>query len=189
MKKNKASSYVISVGEFDEAESVVGTMRSNHHRTEFTLCNDGRNPAGSHGALLEESHTQELMAVSYESILGFIKLQQMSAIIPHMDRNSQRVCLGDGSLLKKMKNNQGAGLIKLETIVPAWNEEKQEYVMDFNGRVKKGSVKNFQLACSDSPDKLVMQFGRVDENRFVLDYSSPLCALQAFTIALSCFDE
>ncbi|KAL7843029.1 hypothetical protein AOLI_G00245410 [Acnodon oligacanthus] len=94
-----------------------------------------------------------------------------------------------GSVLQKMKNNQGAGLIKLETKLPAWDEEKRAYVLDFNGRVKKGSVKNFQIVCSDGLDELVIQFGRADEDRFVLDYSSPLCALHAFAIALSCFDE
>ncbi|KAL6464697.1 hypothetical protein MHYP_G00270140 [Metynnis hypsauchen] len=30
----------------DEAESVVATMRSNHHQNEFTLYDDGRNPEG-----------------------------------------------------------------------------------------------------------------------------------------------
>ncbi|KAL6483280.1 hypothetical protein MHYP_G00081520 [Metynnis hypsauchen] len=122
-------------------------------------------------------------------MLGFRTSQQVSAVIPSMDRNSQRVCLGERSLLKKMKNNQGAELIKLESKAPAWDEEQGAYVMDFNGRAKKGSVKNCQLVCPDSLDELVMQFGHVDDNRFVLVYSSPLCALQAFAITLSCFDE
>ncbi|XP_036421503.1 protein king tubby 2-like [Colossoma macropomum] len=97
----------------------------------------------------------------------------MSAVIPSMDGNSQRVSFGEGSLLKEMKsNNQGPNLIKLETKEPTWSKEKEAYVMDFNGRVKKGSVKNFQLACPASPDEEVMQFGRVDEDRFVLDFKS-----------------
>lgn len=34
-----------------------------------------------------------------------------------------------------------------------------------------------------------MQFGRVAEDVFTLDYNYPLCALQAFAIGLSSFDS
>lgn len=37
-------------------------------------------------------------------------------------------------------------------------------------------------------DYIVMQFGRVAEDVFSMDYSFPLCALQAFAITLSSFD-
>jgi len=39
-----------------------------------------------------------------------------------------------------------------------------------------------------SVDYIVMQFGRVADDAFTLDYSYPLCAVQAFAIALSSFD-
>lgn len=38
-------------------------------------------------------------------------------------------------------------------------------------------------------DYIVMQFGRVAEDVFTMDYNYPLCALQAFAIALSSFDS
>ena len=37
-------------------------------------------------------------------------------------------------------------------------------------------------------DYIVMQFGRVAEDVFTMDYNYPMCALQAFGIALSSFD-
>ena len=37
-------------------------------------------------------------------------------------------------------------------------------------------------------DTVVMQFGRVGKDAFTMDYQYPLCALQAFGIALSSFD-
>lgn len=37
-------------------------------------------------------------------------------------------------------------------------------------------------------DYIVLQFGRVAEDAFTLDYRYPLCALQAFAVALSSFD-
>lgn len=36
---------------------------------------------------------------------------------------------------------------------------------------------------------VVMQFGRVAEDVFTMDYRYPMCALQAFAIALSSFDS
>ena len=33
-----------------------------------------------------------------------------------------------------------------------------------------------------------MQFGRVAEDVFTMDYNYPMCALQAFAVALSSFD-
>ncbi len=38
-------------------------------------------------------------------------------------------------------------------------------------------------------DYIVMQFGRVSEDQFTMDFRYPLCALQAFAIALSSFDN
>lgn len=38
-------------------------------------------------------------------------------------------------------------------------------------------------------DYIVMQFGRVAEDVFTLDFNYPLCAVQAFGIALSSFDS
>lgn len=38
-------------------------------------------------------------------------------------------------------------------------------------------------------DYVVMQFGRVAEDVFTMDYRYPMCALQAFAIALSSFDS
>ena len=37
-------------------------------------------------------------------------------------------------------------------------------------------------------DYIVMQFGRVADDIFTMDFNYPLCALQAFAIALSSFD-
>ncbi len=71
--------------------------------------------------------------------------------------------------------------------------------------MKQPSHKNFQLITSDGDGTFVfyriiffllfasdtnnvtMQFGRIDDNHFALDYRYPLTAIQAFAIALSSF--
>ncbi|KAL7830134.1 hypothetical protein SRHO_G00312610 [Serrasalmus rhombeus] len=154
MKKNNTSSYVITDGESDEDHNVVGRLSFNRQRTQFTLSDSVRNPTKSSGALQEESSTQELLALSYESLFGFMKSQQMTAVIPSPDRNSQRVSFVEGSLLKQLKRkNQGPNLIKLNTKEPVWSSKQKAHVLDFNGRVKKASLKNFQLACPANPDE------------------------------------
>ncbi|KAL7830135.1 hypothetical protein SRHO_G00312620 [Serrasalmus rhombeus] len=73
----------------------------------------------------------------------------------------------------------------LDTKEPERNKKQKAYVLDFNGRVKKGAVKNFQLTCPANPDEKVIQFGRVDEDHFLQDCSFHLCTLQAFAITSS----
>lgn len=47
---------------------------------------------------------------------------------------------------------------------------------------------NFNVLLFFPEDYIVMQFGRVAEDVFSMDYSFPMCALQAFAITLSSFD-
>ena len=42
---------------------------------------------------------------------------------------------------------------------------------------------------STTVDYIVMQFGRVAEDVFTMDFNYPMCATQAFGIALSSFDS
>ncbi len=56
-------------------------------------------------------------------------------------------------------------------------------------RVTQASVKNFQIVHDNDLEYIIMQFGRVAEDIFTMDYRYPMCALQAFGIALSSFDS
>lgn len=40
-----------------------------------------------------------------------------------------------------------------------------------------------------SVDYIVLQFGRISDDLFTMDYRYPLCAMQAFAITLSSFDS
>ncbi|ORX92615.1 hypothetical protein K493DRAFT_225229, partial [Basidiobolus meristosporus CBS 931.73] len=91
-------------------------------------------------------------------------------------------------LISQYKNCGAESVLALRNKSPQWNEDTMSYVLNFNGRVTLASVKNFQIVHQDDVDYTVMQFGRVSYNAFTLDYSYPLCALQAFGIALTSFD-
>ena len=86
----------------------------------------------------------------------------------------------------------------LRTREPKWNEQLEAWTMDFKGRVKKASKKNFQListtdvegddAASDE-DSVLMLFGKVSRDRFSLDFAPPLSVVQALAIALTTFTD
>ncbi|MCD7454763.1 hypothetical protein HAX54_026000 [Datura stramonium] len=84
----------------------------------------------------------------------------------------------------------------LKSKAPWWNEKVQGWCLHFKGRVTVAAVENFQLlaavdACHNIPvteqDKVILQFGKIGEDIFTMDYCYPLSAFQAFAICLSAF--
>lgn len=55
--------------------------------------------------------------------------------------------------------------------------------------IKNEILLNIQYFSFVLVEYVVMQFGRVAEDVFTMDFRYPLCALQAFAIALSSFDS
>lgn len=196
-KKSKTSNYLISTDPTDltrEGESYIGKLRSNLMGTKFTVYDHGVSPTKAQG-LVEKAYTrQELAAICYETnVLGFKGPRKMSVIIPGMNMSHERIPFrpqnDHESLLSKWQNKTMENLIELHNKAPVWNDDTQSYVLNFHGRVTQASVKNFQIVHGNDPDYIVMQFGRVADDVFTLDYNYPLCALQAFAIGLSSFDS
>ncbi|XP_078529868.1 tubby-related protein 3 isoform X4 [Lissotriton helveticus] len=196
-KKSKTSNYLISVDPTDlsrEAESFIGKLRSNLMGTKFTVYDNGISPSKSQGQSEDSCARQELAAICYETnVLGFKGPRKMTVLIPGMNMNHDRIPfrpLNDNEgLLSKWQNKNLENIIELHNKAPVWNDDTQSYVLNFHGRVTQASVKNFQIVHDNDPDYIVMQFGRVAEDVFTLDYNYPMCALQAFAIGLSSFDS
>lgn len=73
---------------------------------------------------------------------------------------------------------------------PKWSDEHEAFVLDFYNRVEKASVKNFQLVeQSDEGFNVLLQFGKIDDNLYNLDFQYPFSLVQAFAIALSSCDS
>ena len=51
--------------------------------------------------------------------------------------------------------------------------EVQAFVLNFNGRVDKASVKNFQLIDEFDDNRIHMQFGRIGKQNFIMDVAFP----------------
>jgi tubby-related protein 1 len=67
--------------------------------------------------------------------------------------------------------------------------ETKSYVLNFHNRVKQPSVKNFQIINPEDIDTILMQFGRVSGGVFSMDFQYPFSLLQAFSVALTSFDN
>ncbi|MBN3322462.1 TUB protein, partial [Atractosteus spatula] len=196
-KKSKTSNYLISIDPTDLSrggESFIGKLRSNLMGTKFTVYDSGMNPMKTPSSVEASNLRQELAAICYETnVLGFKGPRKMSVIIPGMNMDHERVSIrprnDHESLLARWQNKNTESVIELHNKTPVWNDDTQSYVLNFHGRVTQASVKNFQIIHDNDPDYIVMQFGRVAEDVFTMDYNYPMCALQAFAIALSSFDS
>ncbi|KAK9872111.1 hypothetical protein WA026_016155 [Henosepilachna vigintioctopunctata] len=194
-KKSATSNYLISTDPTDlsrNAESFVGKLRSNLLGTQFTIFDSGVSPRKTN--LKEGVHRQELAAVIYDTnVLGFKGPRKMTVIIPGMTLDQERVNIypqdESEGLIESWKAKNMDNLIELHNKTPVWNDDTQSYVLNFLGRVTQASVKNFQIVHDSDAEYVVMQFGRVAEDVFTMDFRYPLCALQAFGIALSSFDN
>ncbi|KAK1930310.1 Tubby-like F-box protein 3 [Phytophthora citrophthora] len=84
-------------------------------------------------------------------------------------------------------------LLVFETKQPSWNEELGAWTLNFQGRVKVASKKNFLLVGNDTNEHgdeveiTALRFGKVSKTRFTLDYAAPLAPIQALSVACSAF--
>lgn len=189
-KKSKTSNYVISADPTDlsrQTDGFVGKLRSNVFGTTFFMYDNGlknniENPRLDMGVVIYDTN-----------ILGFKGPRNMTVLIPGLDDEDKRVkisSLDDSQqgILDSFRSKNMDNVVELHNKTPVWNDETQSYVLNFHGRVTKASVKNFQLIHDSDPEYIVMQFGRTADDIFTMDFRYPLCALQAFQIALSSFD-
>lgn len=193
-KKSATSNYLISTDPTEltrAADAYAGKLRSNLLGTSFTVYDNG-----STWRKLSSAQTarQELAAVIYDTnVLGFKGPRKMTVILPGMTQDRQRVSIAphddSETLLERWKAQNHDDIVVLHNKTPQWNDDTQSYVLNFHGRVTQASVKNFQVVHDSDPEYVVMQFGRISEDVFTMDYRYPLCALQAFGIALSSFDS
>ncbi|XP_059662734.1 tubby-like F-box protein 7 isoform X2 [Cornus florida] len=101
----------------------------------------------------------------------------------------------DNSEMKKLKA-AASGYTVLRNKAPRWHEHLQCWCLNFHGRVTVASVKNFQLVATmdqsqpggkGDEETVLLQFGKVGDDIFTMDYRQPLSAFQAFAICLTSF--
>lgn len=186
--KKQSSNYVVSLDPDDlerESDKCFAKVRSNFSGTEFRLFTTARD------------YKRELGVVLFEiNPAGVRGPRRMTVIIPALASNGvaeEWVCndeSDEGLLAEYRANKDSTRITVLRSKAPQWNESINGFQLNFGGRIGMASVKNFQLADARDPEQnVVLQFGKWSENRFSLDFKSPLNATQAFCIALTSFDN
>eukprot|EP00108_Taenia_solium_P006977 TsM_000986200 transcript=TsM_000986200 gene=TsM_000986200 len=174
----------------------VGHLRSNFLGTQFVLLSTRSRYTGLHTStghpdvdVASGDWSKEIATISYEpNILGFKGPRRMTVLLPPVvepvdpKANYELSKHATGS---PETRSAFSGVMELHNKKPMWNEETQSYVLNFHGRVTQASVKNFQLIDNSDESTILMQFGRVSNDVFTMDYTYPLTALQAFGIAIS----
>lgn len=197
-KKCKTSNYLISCDPADlsrDSDSYLAKLRANFVGTHFTIFDNGLNMDKN---LEKEKHQgkdyrKELGAIIYEkNLLGVKGPRKMHVTIPAMDHKQKAMefkpLRESDTMQERIKLKRMDDLIGMENKQPEWSEAAQSYELKFGGRVSMASVKNFQIVHPKQPDYVVLQFGRVGEHSFTMDYQYPMSALQAFSICLSSLD-
>jgi tubby-related protein 1 len=148
-----------------------------------------------------EAQKEEVAAISYERP-GFMdqlkdgsQPRRMMVAVPHTDEENLSIpntvdpTSGHPSLSEystAAKKATGKGVHLLHSKEPSY--ENGNYRLNFFGRVSLASVKNFQLVSDKDPEDVVVQFGKVGEDKFHLDFKAPVTAFQAFSFALTQFN-
>ncbi|XVF18614.1 hypothetical protein REPUB_Repub11eG0037700 [Reevesia pubescens] len=96
----------------------------------------------------------------------------------------------------KMPEYAASGHTILKNKAPRWHEHLQCWCLNFHGRVTVASVKNFQLVATvdqsqpggkGDEETVLLQFGKVGDDTFTMDYRQPLSPFLAFAICLTSF--
>jgi hypothetical protein len=167
----------------------MGKLRAkNIQRTEYILLN-------------QASEREEVAGFMFDrlDVIGNIKEgsqpRKLSVILPRIDSEGNPVpnCITDNGnensiidMLQATSSSERHGMHLFETKEPVFINGN--FRLNFNGRVSIPSVKNFQLVSDDDIDDIVCQFGKIDDDKYHLDFKAPFNAFQAFSLALSQFN-
>jgi len=188
------------------ASTYVAKLRANWAGTEYTLFSDGDNPKktkrlrGSEQSLFDPSAAirEEMLAIKFSKPGNAPR--RMVCIIPgplpgnayerQMFRSkpySNLINYANGK--ETATEGEGINFLKFTNKIPVWDPRRQTFTINFYGRVRLPSSKNFQLVESEGEDAPpVVQFGRWYDDVFHLDGMWPFSVVQMFALALSTFD-
>lgn len=191
-RRNKTQfNFLISDDEYEMSRMGPGCLaklRGNSATTEYTLYDQGCKPQAKYSDSGRD-YRKELMciAITKAGTFGLSKgPRAMTVICPKVTGGTSLVCQPKtDSSRERLANWKPDKTMRLMNKPPYWNKIYRKYILNFNGRVKEASVKNFQLIVADSEsDSTTFQCGRTGKNTFIVDFSYPLSPVQAFAIAV-----
>ncbi|CAA2953453.1 tubby-like F-box 7 [Olea europaea subsp. europaea] len=207
--------YIISLDANDlsqQSNAYVGKLRSDFLGTNFTVYDS----QSTHGGAIPSSCrsvrrvaskqiSPQVLAANFEVGQVSYKFNLLKSRGPRRMICSLKCPSSDGTtsvdnsrddLKMKSPESSDRGYNILKNKVPRWHEQLECWCLNFHGRVTVASVKNFQLVATldqsrpggkGDEETVLLQFGRVGDDTFTMDYRQPLSAFQAFAICLTSF--
>ncbi|TDH68089.1 hypothetical protein CCR75_004362 [Bremia lactucae] len=205
VRSNMTANYTICTDQDCTDTKRIGRMGSNFLGTCFTLYDNGRDPqklakiqdaVSSQDVVVQNvlQIREELGCVTYEPNRTSVGPRKMRVVIPDVDEDGGlskivRPMSRQDRLVTRLATGELKDLMRFSNREPVFREDLGAYCLDFGGRVSMASVKNFQLISSEDPSMgNILQFGRVADDMFTMDFQWPLSPFQAFSICLSSCD-
>ncbi|KAJ6728159.1 TUBBY-RELATED [Salix koriyanagi] len=206
--------YIISL-DADElsqgSNAYVGKLSSDFLGTNFTIYDSQPPHSGAKPSSSRASRRFACKQISPQVPAGNFEVGQVSYKFNLLKSRGPRrmVCSLKCPVLQETINDKNldnskmnglesasSGCTVLRNKAPRWHEHLQCWCLNFHGRVTVASVKNFQLVATmdqsqpggkGDEDTVLLQFGKVGQDTFTMDYRLPLSAFQAFAICLTSF--
>lgn len=166
-----------------DSDDHIGKLRGNLVGQEWVLFDNGKNPS-KRG---DNPVRRELGGMWYPVRTQGPRIMQVG--LPKVNEDGEttivRPFTARESIVHRLKTGTGVEVTNLINKTPQYDPVKKIHQLNFHGRVTEASIKNFMLTDNGVNDKTLLLFGRVEKDKFTLDFSHPLSPLQAFGIALS----
>ncbi|GAV60713.1 F-box domain-containing protein/Tub domain-containing protein [Cephalotus follicularis] len=204
--------YIISLDADDLSQgsnAYIGKLSSDFLGTNFTIYDSQPPHCGAKPSSCRASRRFASKQISPQVSAGNFEVGQVSYKFNILKSRGPRrmVCSlncplsGESANEKPLYDSKNSasvasGLTILKNKAPRWHEHLQCWCLNFHGRVTVASVKNFQLVATldqsqpggiGDEDRVLLQFGKVGDDTFTMDYRQPLTAFQAFAICLTSF--
>ncbi|CAL9215191.1 unnamed protein product [Arabidopsis halleri] len=174
-------------------ESYVGSMTANLLGSKYYIWDKGVR-VGSVGKMVKPLLSVVIFTPTITTWTG--RYRRMRALLPKQQplqkNNNKQVQQASKLPLDWLENKEKVQ--KLCSRIPHYNKITKQHELDFRDRGRTGlriqsSVKNFQLTLTENPRQTILQMGRVDKARYVIDFRYPFSGYQAFCICLASIDS
>ncbi|KAF8064807.1 hypothetical protein N665_1166s0019 [Sinapis alba] len=174
-------------------ESYVGSMTANLMGSKYYIWDKGVR-LGSVGKMVKPLLSVVIFTPTIATWTG--SYRRMRALLPKQEpvqknnnKQVQQVCKLPLDWLENKDQVQ-----KLCSRIPHYNKISKQHELDFRDRGRtslkiQSSVKNFQLTLMENPRQTILQMGRVDKAKYVIDFRYPFSGYQAFCICLASIDS
>ncbi|KAL2944530.1 Tubby-like F-box protein 7 [Bienertia sinuspersici] len=212
-RRGAHSEYIISLDADDlsqGSQAYVGKLSSDFLGTNFIIYDsepphDGAKPSSSRSTrrFASKQISPQVSAGNFEVGQVSYKFNLLKSRGPRRMISSIKCPPGPADPISDQTEETKTKLSELDsnyTVLrnkaPRWHEHLQCWCLNFHGRVTVASVKNFQLIATvdqsqpggkGDEEVVLLQFGKVGDDTFTMDYRQPLSAFQAFAICLTSF--